>query len=64
MKKVIVLDFQTAEVHIFSVPNDVETEEFLWEQCSQDGLTFKPDSCEWMELDLSETEGRVPIYIH
>jgi hypothetical protein len=53
-QKIIIMDFSTQEVHIFSYD---PTE---WEN----GETFKESQCQWMIVDLHKTEERLPLYIH
>jgi len=66
MKKIAILDFNTEEIHVFTLPkeNYLQPEEFVYDQYSNDGNTFKSSMVSWMVVDLSETEGRLPIYIH
>lgn len=51
MKKIIILDFNTAEVHIF--PYD----EPIWEDCiefiesAEVGLNLNSNNCQWMVAD-------------
>lgn len=64
MKKIIIMDFSTSEIHVFDYPEGRIPEELLTEHYSEDGQTFKESHCNWMVIDLSENEGRLPIYIH
>ena len=65
-QKIIIMDFATSEVHIFSYdPNIwISGEDFLTEHFSEQGLAFKESQCHWMIVDLETTEGRLPLYIH
>ena len=65
-QRIIIMDFATCEVHIFSYnPNIWESEEaFLIAHFSEQGETFKESQCQWMIVDLEKTEDRLPIYIH
>ncbi len=65
-EKIIILDFSTGEVHIFDYDSTKweSGEEFIIEHHSQDGITFKEGECEWMIVNLSNFEDRLPIYIH
>ena len=65
-QKIIIMDFATSEVHIFSYdPNIWESgEAFLVKHYSEYGQTFKESQCQWMIVDLEKTEERLPLYIH
>lgn len=64
--KIIILDFSTAEVHIFDYDDTIwkSGEEFLEHCHSEQGQTFKESECQWMIVDITKFEGRLPIYIH
>lgn len=64
--KIIILDFSTGEVHIFDFDHQKHGtgEEFLIENFSEQGQTFKEGQCQWMIVNLEKFEGRLPIYIH
>lgn len=64
--KIIIMDFATSEVHVFSYdPSIWDTgEDFIIEHFSEHGKTFKLTECNWMIVDLSLYEDRLPIYIH
>jgi hypothetical protein len=66
MNKIVIMDFSTGEVHIFDYDPKVweSGEEFLIQQHSEHGSTFKESQCEWMIVDPEKFEGRLPIYIH
>lgn len=66
MRKVIILDNMSNEIHVFTLPveNYDNPKAFVLDQYSQEGETFKEAWIEFMVVDLSETEGRLPIYIH
>jgi hypothetical protein len=64
MNKIIILDYSTLEVHVFDIPKGISTQDFIKNHHSEHGRTFDMDSCHCMTLDLSLTEGRLPIYIH
>ena len=65
-QRIVIMDFATSEVHIFSYdPNVWESgEHFLIAHFSEQGNTFKESQCQWMIVDLEKTEDRLPIYIH
>lgn len=65
-ERIIILDFATAEVHIFNYDSNVyeDGEHFLKEQHSEHGRTFRKEDCQWMVVDLDKSEGRMPLYIH
>ena len=64
--KIIIMDFATREVHIFSYNPKIwaSPEAFLERKYSEHGQTFKEDQCQWMIVDLHKTEERLPLYIH
>lgn len=66
MTKIIILDYSTCEIHVFDFDeNQHESgEDFLINHHSEHGETFKLSQCEWMIVDLENTEGRLPIYLH
>lgn len=66
MKKIIILDYSTCEVHVFDYDDKIweMEEDFLAAHHSEHGNTFKESQCNWMIVDLEETEGRLPIYLH
>lgn len=65
-QKIVIMDFSTQEVHIFSYDPNIWTdgEHFLGEHYSEHGQTFKETQCQWMIVDLHKTEERLPLYIH
>ena len=65
-QKIIIMDFSTQEVHIFSYdPTEWENgETFVINHYSEQGQTFKESQCHWMIVDTDKTEGRLPLYIH
>jgi hypothetical protein len=65
-EKIIIMDFATSEVHIFSYDSKIweNGEHFLIEHYSEHGQTFEEGSCQWMIVDLHKTEERLPLYIH
>lgn len=66
--KLVILDYNTSEVHIFSISQGVldtqAIEEHISTLYSEHGETFKLDQIEWMVVDTESNEGRLPIYIH
>jgi hypothetical protein len=67
LQKIIIMDFATQEVHIFSYDPNIwgeNGEHFLLNHHSRFGQIFKPEECEWMIVDLWKTEEVLPIYIH
>lgn len=66
MKKIIILDYSTCEVHVFDYDDKVweSGEDFIISHYSEHGNTFKESQCNWMIVDLETTEGRLPIYLH
>ena len=49
--KIIVLDYQTAEVHIFNYSPDFgDAEDYMYE-LQQDGSISKVGDCNWMVVD-------------
>lgn len=66
MIKIVILDYSTCEVHVFDFDLNQykDGEDFLEHHFSEHGQTFKVDQCEWMVVDLEQTEGRLPIYVH
>jgi len=66
MKKIIIMDYSTCEVHIYDYDEKEweDGETFLTNHYSEHGQTFKESQCEWMIVDLEITENRLPIYIH
>jgi hypothetical protein len=65
-QKIIILDYSTQEVHVFDFDMDKYQDgpNFLNNYHSEHGETFKESQCEWMIVDLKDTEGRLPIYLH
>lgn len=53
MKKIIILDFSTAEVHIFPYDDNVysDGEEFIQRMNDIDELICKVQDCQWMITD-------------
>lgn len=66
MKKIIILDYSTCEVHVFNYDDKVweSEEDFIISHYSEHGNTFKESQCNWMIVDLEKTEDRLPIYLH
>ena len=64
--KIVILDFATCEVHIFPYDPNIweDGEHFLTEHHSEHGTGFKPGECNWLIVDLSKTEERLPLFIH
>lgn len=64
--KIVIMDFATSEVHIFSYdPNIWESgEHFLTEHFSEEGQPFKESECQWMIIGLESSTKSLPIYIH
>jgi hypothetical protein len=64
--KIVILDFATAEVHIFDYDENIweDGEHFLAEHHSEHGNTFKESNCQWMIINKDTNEGRLPVYIH
>jgi hypothetical protein len=54
MKKIIILDFRTVEVHIFSY------NEHLWEDCidfiESEEINLNSNDCQWMVVDNLKIE--------
>lgn len=66
-QKIIIMDFATCEVHIFSYEASIwgeGGENFVIAHYSEQGQTFKEGQCHWMIVDLNKTEWRLPLYIH
>ena len=65
-QKIIIMDFASCEVHIFSYDPQVweSGEAFVIDHYSEYGQTFKESQCQWMIVDLHKTEERLPLYIH
>jgi len=65
-KKIVILDYNTSEVHVFNYDDKKyeNEEDFLKDHYSEHGNTFKESHCSWMIIDLKENENRLPIYIH
>ena len=63
MKKIIILDNSTLEVHIYMYDENVweSPEDFINDKYSNDGITFKDSQCSWM---LTQDEGELSITIH
>lgn len=69
MKKIIIMDYGTTEVHIFPIKkkhlvSSVATEAFIESKYSEHGRTFNIKEVSYMIVDLKTNEGRLPIYIH
>lgn len=66
MKKIIILDYSTCEVHVFDYDDKIweNEEDFIMSHHSEHGNTFKESQCNWMIVDLETTENRLPIYLH
>lgn len=54
MKKIIILNFVTAEVHIY------DYDEAVWEDCEefmgQEDINLNPSDCEWMVVNSLKLE--------
>ena len=64
--KIIIMDYSTGEVHIFELPLSYQEDpaSFVIKQFSEHGTPFKESSCDFMVVDMNNTEGRLPLYIH
>ena len=65
--KIVVLDLSTSEVHVFNYSGEIDDdsiEEFIFDQYSEEGNTFKASQTSWMIVNMNETAGRLPIYFH
>ena len=65
-EKIIIMDYNTQEVHIFKYDSNVweDGEDFLKDHYSEHGRTFREKECSWMIVNLELTEERLPLYIH
>ena len=63
--KVIVMDYNSMELHIFNYEGDVidqsTIEEFITENCSDQGMTFKSSEIHYMIINDPDD---LQIYIH
>lgn len=64
--KIIIIDYSTGEVHIHELPLSYQADpaSFVIKQFSEPGTPFKESSCDFMVVDMSKNEGRLPLYIH
>lgn len=65
-KKIVIIDYNTKEVHIFELPFCFykSPDKFVYMQFSQEGQTFTKAHTDFMVVDLKQSKGRVPLYIH
>jgi len=63
MRKIIILDQGSGEVHVFNYDNNIweSPECFLSENFSNEGRPFKESECSWM---LTNSEQELSITIH
>ena len=54
MKKIIILNFETAEVHVYNY------DEAVWEDCEEfmthEDIGLNPNHCQWMVVDSLKLE--------
>jgi hypothetical protein len=53
MKKIIILDFSTAEVHVFPYDENVWTdaEDFITDENENGSIALSLSNCQWMIVD-------------
>jgi hypothetical protein len=50
MKKIIILDFETAKVHIYDYNTSLDSEDFI------ESLLYNSNNCQWMIVDELKLE--------
>lgn len=63
MGKIVILDFSSAEVHVFSYDhkNWESEEDFLAKHNNNEGFPFSETNCQWM---VTQKEQELDIVIH
>ena len=63
MRKIIILDFSSVEVHVFNYDDNIweDALHFLSEHFNNEGMPFTEANCQWM---ISNEEQELDIVIH